>query len=68
MASFAPTEIRVVGPRELPADGKVQVWTDSGSGHGHEIRVCTEHLMLSVLDSGDGATAIYDLRVFYCRG
>ncbi|MDG4791387.1 hypothetical protein O7626_36765 [Micromonospora sp. WMMD1102] len=68
MASFAPTEIPVVGPRELPADGRVRVWTDSGSGHGHEITVCAEHLMLSVLDSGTGETAIYDLRIFYCRG
>ncbi|MFY1674797.1 hypothetical protein ACN27G_33485 [Plantactinospora sp. WMMB334] len=46
----------------------MKVWTDGGSGHGHEITVCTEHLMLSVLDSGDGGTAIYDLRIFYCRG
>ncbi|MGX7669968.1 hypothetical protein [Plantactinospora sp. DSM 117369] len=68
MATFGPTEILVVGPRELPADGRVRVWVDSGSGSGQNIEVCAEHLMLSVRDTGEGSTAIYDLRVFFCKG
>ncbi|MFY1670850.1 hypothetical protein ACN27G_12910 [Plantactinospora sp. WMMB334] len=68
MVAFKPTEVMVVGPRTLPADGPVKVWIDLGSGPGRELLVRSEHLRLSVQDSGDGPTALYDLRVFFCRG
>lgn len=66
MAEFRAAEVKVVGPRELPSNGRVRVWMDSGSGPGFEMKVLPEHLTLAESDDGQGAQAVYDLTVFYC--
>ena len=60
--------ILAVGPRELPDDGLIQVWVDSGSGSGHEITVPATDLAVAEQDDGRGTSAIYALRVRECRG
>ncbi|MEO3776971.1 hypothetical protein ABGB16_08970 [Micromonospora sp. B11E3] len=67
VAEFQPTGAIVVGPRELPTDGRAWVWIDSGSGPGHKISVRHEDLTLSELDDGQGQAAIYNLRTYRCR-
>jgi hypothetical protein len=60
--------ILAVGPRDLPADGLIQVWLDSGSGSGHEVVVSAPDLAVADLDDGQGRSALYTLRVRECRG
>ncbi|GAA4924248.1 hypothetical protein [Actinoplanes utahensis] len=51
-----------MGPRELPCDGWVDVWIDSGAGPGHTRRVRTCRLELAAdLDDGQGTSAFYML-------
>jgi hypothetical protein len=45
----------VVGPRELPSDGHVTVWIDTGSGPGREITVPVNDLDLADVNRGDCA-------------
>lgn len=68
MAEYRPADVMVTGPRELPTGGLVRVWLDTGSGPGHEIEVCPQHLALADNDDGKGTQAVYALGVFYCRG
>ncbi|GGK00476.1 hypothetical protein GCM10010123_32980 [Pilimelia anulata] len=51
--------ILAVGPRELPADGIVRVWVDTGSGCGREIAVTADRLVIADLDNGRGTSAVY---------
>lgn len=60
--------ILAVGPRELPDEGTVLVWLDSGSGTGHEVPVPVGHLQVAEMDDGQGASAIYALSARACRG
>lgn len=62
------TSVLVVGPRELPRNGQVEVWIDAGSGAGYETMVPSDLLALSSLDDGEGVSAIYELRVRQCAG
>lgn len=64
-----PRRVRVllVGPRELPEDGVVEVWADSGSGgRGQELRVPVQDLKLAEIDDGRGRSAVYELRTYHC--
>lgn len=55
--------ILVVGPRELPEHGTVQIWADSGSGGtGQRVDVAVDRLRLAEIDSGEGTKALYRLR------
>lgn len=58
--------ILVVGPRELPDDGPVRVWMDTGSGAGAMVMVAARDLRVADLDDGQGASATYALRVREC--
>jgi len=60
--------ILAVGPRDLPDNGLIQVWVDSGSGSGHEIMVPAADLAVAEQDDGHGASAIYAFHVRECRG
>jgi hypothetical protein len=57
-----------VGPRNLPDDGWVRVWVDSGSAAGREIPVPVESLRLADLDDGRSGSAIYTIDIRTCRG
>jgi len=60
---MAEVQILVVGPRQLPASGTVEVWADAGSGAtGQRINVPVTDLQTSELDSGSGSSAVYVLR------
>jgi hypothetical protein len=51
--------ILAVGPRPLPADGTVVIWTDTGSGPGHERKVSVNRLTLAPIDDGHGPCGYY---------
>ena len=53
--------IPTVGPRQLPAHGRVSVWIDTGSGPGYQREVCVSRLTLAEFDDGEGDSAIYHL-------
>lgn len=58
-----PAGILVVGPRELPGQGAVEVWADAGSGgSGQRITVDVGELHLAGRDTGEGRCAIYELQ------
>jgi hypothetical protein len=58
-----PSTVLVVGPRELPASGTVEVWADAGSGGvGQRITVPVTDLQMADVDSGNGRYAVYALR------
>ena len=60
------SRVLVVGPRQLPASGTVEVWADAGSGaSGQRIAVPVADLQLAEMDNGAGAYAIYLLRYHY---
>lgn len=61
MVKPGTTGIVVVGPRELPEEGRVRVWMDSGSGGGSHVEVLPEHLALAECDDGNGTVALYNL-------
>ena len=53
--------ILAIGPRDLPANGMVQVWMDAGSGAtGQRVTVPIKCLTLSDRDRGEGLTALYE--------
>ncbi|MDG4764909.1 hypothetical protein O7632_12475 [Solwaraspora sp. WMMD406] len=55
-----PSTVLVVGPRELPASGTVEVWADAGSGgSGQRINVPVTDLQVAEMDNGAGTYAIY---------
>ncbi|MEV6845030.1 hypothetical protein [Actinoplanes sp. NPDC051411] len=58
--------VLVVGPRELPDDGFVRVWIDSGSTAGAEIPVPAANLTLADEDDGRGSAAVYALHARQC--
>lgn len=60
--------ILVVGPRELPSEGEVRVWLDTGSRSGYEISVPARDLTVADMDDGKGTSAVYALRERECRG
>lgn len=65
VAGSRPTRLLVVGPRELPESGAVEVWADAGSGgSGQEIDVLVRDLKLAEMDDGQGRSAIYELRTW----
>lgn len=59
-----PTTILVIGPRELPGTGTVEVWADAGSGggRGQPITVSVKDLVVSDRDPGKGCSALYALQ------
>lgn len=60
---MAEVQILVIGPRQLPASGTVEVWADAGSGAtGQRIKVPVTDLQTAELDSGSGSSAVYVLR------
>ncbi|BEL06411.1 hypothetical protein Q0Z83_046020 [Actinoplanes sichuanensis] len=66
---MARRSILVVGPRDLPADGLVSVWIDSGSGPGYTRQVRATDLSLSSKhDDGRDDDAIYALTLAECDG
>lgn len=65
MNDRAETALRilVVGPRELPGNGLVEIWADAGSGgSGQQITVSVRDLTLVGIDDGCGRSALYELR------
>lgn len=55
-------ELLVVGPRELPESGTVQVLIDVGSGPAvQRVLVSAKDLRVSEHDKGHGGSAIYVL-------
>ncbi|GIF03203.1 hypothetical protein Asi03nite_07410 [Actinoplanes siamensis] len=58
----------VVGPRDLPADGHVTVWIDTGSGPGYEITVAATDLDMVDSDQGNSNDRIYSLAIRECDG
>lgn len=62
--------ILVVGPRELPETGSVEVWADAGSGAtgGQRFMVPVEDLEVSDRDRGEGRSALYALQTQRLRG
>jgi hypothetical protein len=60
---MAGGQVLVVGPRELPASGTVEVWADAGSGGvGQRFAVPVTDLRIAEVDSGTGRYAVYALR------
>lgn len=60
------SRVLVVGPRQLPASGTVEVWADAGSGaSGQRIAVPVTDLQVAEMDNGAGSYAIYLLRYHY---
>lgn len=55
--------ILAVGPRDLPTDGTVQVWIDSGNTVGRNISVPVDELQVADMDDGESDAAIYVLGV-----
>jgi hypothetical protein len=51
--------IRTVGPRDLPAKGRVRVWIDIGSGPGYMREVRCDQLTLADGDDGQSDSATY---------
>lgn len=63
VAESRQARILVVGPRELPGNGVVEVWADAGSGgSGQEFTVPVRDLILAEIDDGRGRSALYELR------
>ncbi|MGW0431958.1 hypothetical protein ACWDV4_05355 [Micromonospora sp. NPDC003197] len=59
--------ILVVGPRDLPSKGTVEVLMDAGSGSTWQrVTVPVQALTLSALDRGNGVTALYGYESDYC--
>ncbi len=58
----------VMGPKELPPDGRVTVWVDSGSGPGHEVTVPVNDLGVTDGGPADGREAIHVLGDRECDG
>ncbi len=53
--------MRVVGPRQLPDEGTVDVWFDTGSRAGVMRPVLPSQLVLDASDDGRGEAAIYEI-------
>lgn len=62
-------EYPVVGPRDLPAGGTVEVWADGEtSPNGRWITVPVNDLRESEVDAGQGVRRLYALHMSSCRG
>ncbi|MEU4160874.1 hypothetical protein [Actinoplanes sp. NPDC026670] len=54
--------VKVVGPRQLPESGTVEVWFDTGSRAGVMRPALPSQLVLDPADNGEGTAAIYEIR------
>lgn len=65
---MAHMSIPVVGPRELPEQGLVTVWFDTGSGPGYQRQVWAQDLRPAFPADDQSSAGIYRLSLVECDG